>query len=25
LAIVAYRIPNDNSVMRAALNWVETK
>jgi len=25
LAIVAYRIPNDNSVMRAALNWIETK
>jgi hypothetical protein len=25
LAIVAYRIPNDNAVMRASLNWVETK
>jgi hypothetical protein len=25
LAIVAYRIPNDNAVIRASLNWVETK
>jgi hypothetical protein len=25
IAIVAYRIPNDNAVMRAALNWIEYK
>jgi hypothetical protein len=25
LAIVAYRIPNDNAAIRASLNWVETK
>jgi len=25
IAIVAYRIPNDNAVMRAALNWIEFK
>jgi hypothetical protein len=25
IAIVAYRIPNDNAVMRASLNWIETK
>jgi hypothetical protein len=25
VAIVAYRIPNDNAVMRAALNWIEFK
>jgi hypothetical protein len=25
IAIVAYRIPNDNAVMRASLNWIEYK
>jgi hypothetical protein len=25
VVIVAYRIPNDNAVMRAALNWIEFK
>jgi len=25
VAIVAYRIPNDNAVMRASLNWIEYK
>jgi hypothetical protein len=25
IAIIAYRIPNDNAVMRAALNWIEFK
>ena len=24
-AVVGYRIPNDNAVMRASLNWVEIK
>ena len=25
IAIIGYRIPNDNAVMRASLNWVEVK
>jgi hypothetical protein len=25
IAIVAYRIPNDNAVMRASMNWIEIK
>jgi hypothetical protein len=25
IAIVAYRIPNDNAVMRASLNWIEIR